>query len=148
METIHEFNGEYRYLSNFWPAKITMYGAKYPSVENAYQAAKEQDPKNRAKYINCSPAQAKKMGKLAKIIPNWNIARLLIMEELVRRKFQIPELRQKLIATGNAELIEGNHWNDTFWGICNGNGENNLGKILMKIRHEINPILLNGQRRT
>lgn len=42
-----------------------------------------------------------------------------------------------LINTGDAELIEGNSWGDTFWGECNGIGENNLGKILMKIRKEI-----------
>ncbi len=57
-------------------------------------------------------------------------------------------MKMEIIHEFQGELIEGNHWNDTFWGICNGNGENNLGKILMKIRHEINPILLNGQRRT
>ena len=49
-------------------------------------------------------------------------------------KFLNPDLREKLVATGDAELIEGNHWNDTCWGVCKGIGQNNLGKILMEVR--------------
>ena len=60
------------------------------------------------------------------------------MEDICRAKFtQNEELKKKLIDTGDATLIEGNTWNDTFWGVCNGVGENNLGKILMKIREEL-----------
>lgn len=61
------------------------------------------------------------------------------MEEIVRAKFSENEtLKNMLLATGDAELKEGNTWNDTFWGIDQktGSGENHLGKILMKIRDE------------
>ena len=62
-----------------------------------------------------------------------------LMFDLVTEKFkQNPELKQKLLETGNQELIEGNTWNDTFWGVCNGQGQNWLGKILMLVRSEIN----------
>jgi predicted NAD-dependent protein-ADP-ribosyltransferase YbiA (DUF1768 family) len=37
------------------------------------------------------------------------------------------------------ELIEGNWWGDTYWGVCNGVGENHLGKLLMKIRDYLYP---------
>ena len=61
------------------------------------------------------------------------------MFDLVLEKFkQNPELKQKLLETGNQELIEGNTWNDTFWGVCNGQGQNWLGKILMLARSELN----------
>lgn len=56
------------------------------------------------------------------------------MKDLVFQKFKNEELKIKLLQTGNEELIEGNTWGDKFWGICNGVGENNLGKILMEIR--------------
>lgn len=69
--------------------------------------------------------------------PDWEYIRVDVMTELVRKKFSQEPLRSQLIATGDAELIEGNWWNDTFWGVCNGVGENNLGKILMKVRDEI-----------
>ena len=64
--------------------------------------------------------------------------RFLSMSWAVREKFNNnDELKEMLISTGDEELIEGNHWHDVFWGICNGKGENNLGKILMQVRSEI-----------
>jgi len=64
--------------------------------------------------------------------------RIGIMTELVRQKFtRHVDLKQKLLETGNAKLIEGNHLGDKFFGVCNGIGENWLGKILMQIREEI-----------
>ena len=52
-------------------------------------------------------------------------------------KFNIPELKQKLLETGNTELVEGNTWGDTFWGVYNVEGENILGRLLMKVREEL-----------
>ena len=61
------------------------------------------------------------------------------MFQLCRLKFEDPELRALLKATGNQDLQEGNNWNDTYWGVSlrTGNGKNNLGLILMKIRDEV-----------
>lgn len=52
---------------------------------------------------------------------------------------EVPTKRQqaKLLATRDRMLIEGNDWGDTFWGMVDGEGENNLGKILMRVREEI-----------
>ena len=61
------------------------------------------------------------------------------MYEICKIKFTTnPNLAKRLLDTGDEELIEGNDWNDIFWGVCNGKGENNLGKILMRIRNELN----------
>jgi hypothetical protein len=54
--------------------------------------------------------------------------------ELLAQKFSYPYYRDLLLATGDAELIEGNVWNDVFWGVCNGIGKNWLGKLLMQVR--------------
>lgn len=60
------------------------------------------------------------------------------MEDIVRDKFTRNEdLKAMLLATGDEGLIEGNWWGDTFWGECKGQGENHLGRILMKIRREL-----------
>lgn len=60
------------------------------------------------------------------------------MYEVCKAKFtQNKSCRGNLLKTGNAELIEGNDWGDKIWGQVNGIGENNLGKILMKIREEL-----------
>jgi predicted NAD-dependent protein-ADP-ribosyltransferase YbiA (DUF1768 family) len=59
------------------------------------------------------------------------------MKQLLKLKFNNPDLQQKLIATYPEELIEGNYWHDTYWGVCEGVGENHLGKLLMEIRNEL-----------
>ena len=80
------------------------------------------------------------MGKTLDMRPDWDDVRLNIMYDIVLAKFaQNPHLAEKLLATGDAELEEGNTWNDRFWGVCppgSGDGENHLGKTLMRIRAE------------
>ena len=57
------------------------------------------------------------------------------MRMVISMKFdQNPDLKAKLVATGNQELVEGNTWYDTFWGKCGGVGENWLGRLLMAYR--------------
>ncbi len=64
----------------------------------------------------------------------WEDKRVKIMIDLLLQKFKIPEILLKLEDTGEKELIEGNTWNDTLWGVSNGKGRNFLGTILMEIR--------------
>jgi len=68
--------------------------------------------------------------------PDWTEVKLNEMEFVLQQKFSHPELLAMLLATGDMELIEYNDWDDTYWGVCNGVGENNLGKLLMRIREE------------
>lgn len=136
---IDSFQGKYRFLSNFWPAVVEYEGITYPSVEHAYQASKTMDMGERRRIAEIvEPGDAKRAGRAAKQRPDWKEVKLRVMEDCVRYKFtHHDELRDKLLATDDAELIEGNTWNDRFWGVCNGQGENHLGKILMKVRAEI-----------
>lgn len=134
---ITEFSGPYQFLSNFTPARVTLDNEVYPNVEAAFQAAKTTDKTQRKAFQNYNGAQAKKAGRQLKIRPDWEQVKLNIMEELVREKFTDPELRQKLLDTKDTEIIEGNYWGDTFWGVCRGTGQNHLGKIIQKIRTEI-----------
>lgn len=136
MEKIVTFSGDYEFLSNFFPSPVEFEGHVYPTVEHAFQAAKTLDPAERDKIRALpTPGQAKRAGKRVQLRPDWNEARVLVMGELVRRKFESTELRRLLLATGNAELVEGNTWGDRFWGVCKGTGENRLGKILEAVRH-------------
>ena len=60
------------------------------------------------------------------------------MFDVVALKFkQNLFLAEKLLKTGDEELIEGNDWNDCYWGVCQGKGENKLGQILQRIRSEL-----------
>lgn len=72
------------------------------------------------------------------IRPDWENVKLRVMYDIVKAKFlQNEKLQAKLLATRDRMLIEGNDWGDTFWGMVDGEGANNLGKILMRVREEI-----------
>lgn len=138
---INSFTGRYRFLSNFWMLAFEVYlpddpTLGYPSTEHAYQAAKTNDLTLRRDILLLSPGGSKSFGRHVKMRPDWDTAKLGIMEHLLRQKFAFTpaSLAQRLDDTGDAELIEGNTWNDTYWGVCRGRGENHLGRLLMQIR--------------
>lgn len=135
---IREFEGQYRFLSNFYPCTIIYEGITYPTTEHAYQAAKTLDLERKIYISRLETAgQAKRKGKNVQLRPDWEEVKLQIMYNICKLKFSKPQFAEELKATGTQELIEENTWNDTFWGRCNGKGQNNLGKILMRIREEI-----------
>lgn len=135
MNKIERFAGDYAFLSNFHPAIVFFDVHMYPTVENAFQAAKCLHEKDRARFATLAPGQAKRLGRKIEMRPDWNSARLDVMRDLVLQKFRNhAELQEKLLATDDATLVEGNQWHDTFWGVCNGVGQNNLGQILMNVR--------------
>jgi hypothetical protein len=136
---IESFNGDHRFLSNFWPARVVLDGVEYPTVEHAYQAAKTVDPAERRTIADLpTPGQAKRAGKQVTMRADWDEVKIDLMRDLVRQKFRHPELAGQLLATGEARLIEGNRWGDRFWGQSPvGNGENHLGRILMEVRREL-----------
>lgn len=129
---------DYDFLSNFYPSTIWVDGKSWPTVEHAYQAYKTLNEKSRElirKSIN--PAIAKKLGRGVEIRQDWHVIKERLMRDFIRKKFESPFLADRLIKTGDAELIYGNTWNDRFWGVCRGTGENWLGKILMDVRKEL-----------
>lgn len=136
---INSFRGDYRFLSNFYSVWVPLEGHWYPSTEHAYQAAKTEDPKQRAEICNsATPGEAKRLGKELSLRSGWESLKIGYMRYLVWYKFMMyPDLGKLLTDTGNEELIEGNTWGDTFWGVCNGKGENWLGRILMEVRDQV-----------
>ncbi len=137
---IDRFDGtKYRFLSNFYMAPVVYEGITYPSSEHAYQAAKTADVGSRLLLADLKTAgEVKRAGARLKLRADWNDVKISVMENIVRLKFeQHPDLAEKLLATGNAELIEGNTWGDRFWGQVDGVGENHLGQVLMRIRNEL-----------
>lgn len=134
---IDSFQGDYRWLSNFEPVDVVYEEELYPSVEHAYVAAKTTDRVTRKGIaLLPTPGAAKRAGRSLKRRLDWDCIKLSVMEQLVRQKFQHVRLRRLLMATGDMEIVEGNTWGDTFWGVCNGVGENHLGRIIMKVRSE------------
>lgn len=137
-EPISHFRGEWRFLSNFYAAKVTMGRVEYPSVEHAYQAAKTDRKTDRNAIYRCVTAgAAKAYGRRVNLRPDWESVKLGIMEDLLRQKFEIWDMRGGLVRSWPRQLIEGNCWGDRFWGECDGAGENHLGRLLMKIRRDL-----------
>lgn len=123
------------FLSNFWECNVVYDGLHYGNAESAFQAQKCANPADRYKFIALSGAEAKAMGKKIELIDGWNGIKLDVMYKVLQHKFaQNPELYSQLKDTGSEEIIEGNWWYDKYWGVCNGVGENHLGKLLMWIR--------------
>ena len=139
MKRIGEFNGNWQFLSNFYPVNISMDGGWYKSVEHAYQAAKTTKLDERVAIMRApNPASAKRLGQDVTLRSDWEQQKLGIMLMLLRQKFYtVPELAEQLLATEDAELVEGNTWGDRFWGVCRGSGKNHLGKLLMQVRDEL-----------
>lgn len=136
---IMRFRGEFEYLSNFYPAQVELDGVTYPTVENAFQAAKTLNPEERIPFVTCSPAEAKKMGRALNLRKDWEDVKEDVMRALLLQKFAVgSENLEKLCATYPAPIIEGNDWHDTYWGKCQcpkcHGGENRLGDILEWIR--------------
>lgn len=142
VDSILTFFGNYRFLSNFYPAEFVWDRIIWPSSEHAYVAAKTLDREERLKISRMEgKGVIKRYGRQIDLRPDWEEVKYDIMLEIVRAKFsQNPDLKEKLLATGNAHLEEGNHWKDRIWGVCppgSGNGKNYLGKILMQVREEL-----------
>lgn len=153
---ISSFTGEYSFLSNFYKCNIEYDGVIYPSVEHYYVAMKiDVDQKLDDILYTISdfrlmiskvktPNQAKRIGRQMILRKDWDIHKLVVMNWAVREKFKNYKYAKLLIATGDEELVEGNWWHDTYWGVCNGVGKNHLGKILMKVRDELNGVKRTG----
>lgn len=135
---IDRFEDEYAFLSNFYPSPVQENGIRYPTIEHYFQAQKTTVPFERAAIANAAtPGQAKRDGRRITLRKDWERVNDDVMLQGLRLKFAIPELAEKLLATGEAELIEGNSWGDTTWGVYNDIGENRLGKLLMQVRQEL-----------
>jgi N-glycosidase YbiA len=132
MKEIDDFVGAYRFLSNFYPDGPG-------SVEHLFQAFKCANVADAVRIMKLeTPGEAKKIGRAVEMRTCWEQNKIEVMYGLILSKFQDQTLRTMLINTGTAELIEGNTWGDDFWGTCNGIGRNELGKILMRVRKEVN----------
>jgi len=139
------FFGEYKFLSNFWPAKVFLDNVEYSSVELAYQSAKWK-PEHREYFQTCTELESIKYNEENKphdacTKEEWSERKLTIMTDLVTQKFNPllnPENTKLLLDTNEKHLEEMNWWNDLYWGTNkDGEGENHLGKLLMEVRDEL-----------
>lgn len=143
---INKFKDEHGWLSNFWHVVIMYDSIRYTSVEHFYQAMKFLERELRRLIASQTyPGQAKRLARELKdrMRPEWNQISLVVMEYGLRCKFGDHHLAAKLILTHPQPLVEGNYWHDNFYGNCfcqkcaHIEGQNLLGRLLMKLRTEL-----------
>lgn len=135
-KVIDKFCDYYAFLSNFYEAPVWVFGRHFRNNEAAFQAAK--CPERMEEFCDLNPSAAKRLGRSVRIRGDWEDVKYQVMWAVCFAKFlQNTDLREKLLATGDAHLIEGNTWGDTTWGVCNGEGENWLGSILESVRETL-----------
>lgn len=135
---IDSFRDEYFFLSNFYETSVSYEGLTYQNTEAAFQAQKSLDPAVRAEFTGLSAASAKHKGRKVNLRKDWEQVKDQLMYEICLAKFtQHADLAALLLQTGDEELVEGNNWNDRYWGVSRGSGRNQLGKTLMRIREEL-----------
>lgn len=141
---IVEFDGQYDFLSNFYHSPFAHDGIAYPTNEHFFQAMKTLDIDERKKIAAAeTPGLAKRMGRNVQLRSDWEKVKVYYMELGLRLKFANKTLAEKLIATGDEELVEGNWWHDNTWGNCHCpqcsrvGGRNLLGMLLMELRKEL-----------
>lgn len=139
------FQGKHRFLSNFYPASITIDNFQWPTTQHYYQAMKTNDLNIREIIRNLkTPHETKQYGKNITPPSNWHDISLDIMYKAVLAKFsQYQNLKERLLNTKDLIIIECNNWGDTFWGMTYNSkteqyiGENKIGQILMKVREQL-----------
>jgi len=141
---IDRFAGSNKILSNFYSCIITYNGLSFLNSEAAYQAQKTLDTKERKKFCGMKPTDAMNYGRSVKLRDDWFDTREQIMYEVNLAKYQQNSKALRfLLDTEGIVLEEGNYWHDNFYGNCtcdrckNIKGQNVLGKILMRIRNEL-----------
>ena len=141
---IVEFDGENEFLSNFYHSPIFYEGIVYPTNEHFFQAMKTLDIETRKAIAAApTPGAAKRMGRHVALRPDWEKIKVDVMRLGLILKFTDAELAEKLVATGDEELVEGNWWHDNTWGNCHctecsrKGGRNLLGMLLMEVRKEL-----------
>ncbi len=154
LPAITGFRGEHEFLSNF-----SLAGGLVP-VEYRFQARKAGTCEG-ANWVMAAatPGEAKRRGRRVQLVPGWDGIKRAVMLDLVLEKFAAPELAARLGATRGRVLIEGNSWNDDYWGAVPWSGEirgdlpvwdcgagnvwlghNWLGRILMMVRDVTDPL--------
>lgn len=143
LETIASFEGKFAFLSNFFPSPIFHENILYPTNEHFFQAMKTMNIDEREAIAKAkTPGIAKRMGRRVTLRPDWEEIKIEVMRLGLMLKFTNRELAEQLLATGDADLIEGNTWHDNTWGICFCEkcgcvGKNWLGHLLMELREEL-----------
>ena len=131
-----KFRGKYMFMSNMFNCNIEWKGEVYKSSETIYQMEKCEKEEDKKAFRMLNGYEAKRLGRRVNMRSDWNDIKVDVMRDILSCKFD-SNLYNKLLEV-EEDIVEDNHWGDRFWGVCNGTGENMLGKLLMELRDERN----------
>lgn len=138
VSAIMNFSGSSSFMLNSSPSKIVVKGITFRNAETLYYASLCSRDEERVRFSKLSAFDARTLAQNADLENNFsNEERIAKMRSCIKAKFIQPQnwdLAQKLVGTGDRELVNGNTSGDTFWGVSGGKGDNYLGKILMVVR--------------
>ncbi len=135
----YKSNEPHGYLNNYYRSRMYVFGHWWNNVEAPYQAMKCVKGDDFLKIWRAgTPKEARELGQIVQCVPGWEEIKVDVMEQCVMAKFtQDRDILEKLLLTLDAELIE-NSPIDSFWGCgADGQGQNNLGKVLMRTREKL-----------
>lgn len=134
----YKVNGEYGCFSNFSKHEFELEDKCWKTSEHYFQAKKfvGTEHEEEVRLAN-TPMEAAKLGRDRNrpLRRDWEEVKDDIMKKAVLAKFTAhKDIKEILIATGDAEIIETTS-DDYYWGCgTKRNGKNMLGKILMEVR--------------
>jgi len=134
----YKVNEEYGCFSNFAPYEFEINGKYWITSEHYFQAQKFVGTIYEEQIrLASTPMKAAILGRDRNkpLRLDWDKVKDDIMREAVLNKFRMhKKIRDILLLTGTAKIIE-NTTDDYYWGCGrNGTGKNMLGVILMEIR--------------
>lgn len=137
----YSVSDEFGWFSNFAPFPIRVEGERWPTSEHYFQAQKFEDRAYRKRIQQArTPMLAAQLGRdrKQKLRRDWESVKVGVMRAAVLAKFsQHEELRELLLSTGDARIVEHTE-NDDYWGDGgDGSGKNMLGRLLMEVREQL-----------
>lgn len=132
---ISNFTGINNWLDNNYGEPFIFKCITYMNAEAAFQAQKTADKEIQEVFSYLPGKLAKKVGRKLTLPSDWDDKKVDIMYDVLYAKFsQNQYLKERLIETEDVTIKYINNEGDVFWGICNGEGQNMLGNILMSVR--------------
>jgi hypothetical protein len=142
-EAVYFFTPVFYPLDNFSAHQVEIWGHKFPTAEHAFQWKKFSGgyPEISEQILAAgSPEAVKKISDANKALQpiTWKDEKVGVMEEILMAKAeQNEDVREALKRSARRRIIE-NSPVDGFWGIGpNGDGQNMVGKIWMKVRDNL-----------
>ncbi len=131
----------YGCFSNFARYPFELDGQRWPTSEHYFQAQKFAGTRHVEEIRRArTPKEAAAMGRERSrpLRRDWEKVKDGVMARAVLRKFEThAELRELLLNTGEAKIVE-NAPHDYYWGCgADGSGKNMLGHILMDVREQL-----------